>query len=261
MTKNSEKINILEKKLQFINKFRPLSLQNIEEDSEMSRVLEDFNVDFTYNSNAIEGNTVTLDETYMILQDVTIGGKSVKEHFEVVNHAEAFKFILNVAKDKPSVELSEHLIREIHSLVLVHDSQKRGKYRNVGVRVGGDVPPDSFLVPELMSQLVNEYNTNSELHLLEKISKFHLDFEKIHPFADGNGRTGRLIINLELIKHGYPPINIKFTDRLKYYEAFKVKADDLSKYSKMVDLVLDEVEKSIENHIKTFNLDRLVNKS
>ncbi len=254
---NNEKIGVIEKKLEFINKHRPLSIGNLKDDSEMVRVLKDFNVDFTYNSNAIEGSTITLDETYLILQNVTIGGKSVKEHFEVVNHAEAFNYILDVANDKPSDVLSESLIREIHSLVLANDPRKRGQYRNVAVRVGGYFPPDSFLVPELISQLVRDYNADSDSHILEKIAKFHLDFERIHPFADGNGRTGRLIINLELIKHGYPPVNIKFSDRIKYYDTFKVDDGSLSKYSKIIDLILNEVENSIEQHIRTFNLDRV----
>ena len=199
-----------------LNSLRPLS------SGELKRLREEFIINNTYNSNAIEGSTLTLRETALILgEGITIAEKPLKEHLEAIGHKDAFEYVTQLADTK--TELSERVIKEIHSLVLMNDRENRGVYRNVPVMIMGaeHTPPQPYLVPKLMEQLVIDYNEMiSEKNFIEAVSEFHLRFEGIHPFIDGNGRTGRLILNLELMKSGLLPVNIKFADRMKYYGAF-----------------------------------------
>lgn len=180
--KNTESlIPIIEKKLEVLKEMRPLT------EGELERLNEEFLVEYIYNSNAIEGNTLTMRETDMVLRGLTIDQKSLKEHLEVIGHK----------KDD------------------------RGRYRKIPVRIMGAAhePVQPYMIIPKMEELLEEYK-NSKEDIVTKLARFHIEFEGIHPFIDGNGRTGRLLVNLELMKEGYPPIDIKFTDRLKYYEAF-----------------------------------------
>lgn len=188
---------------------------------EAERLRNEFLTEFTYNSNAIEGNTLTLQETAMVLEGVTIDQKPLKEHLEVIGHRDAFKYIESIVSNKQ--ELSEYTIKSIHSLVLMDMAEDRGVYRRIPVRIMGAFhePPHPYLVEPMMNELVNHHSDRkAKMHLVEAVAFFHLDFEGIHPFIDGNGRTGRLLINLELMQYGYPAIDVKFADRRKYYEAF-----------------------------------------
>ena len=189
---------------------------------EVRRLREEFMIENTYNSNAIEGNTLTERETLLVLSEgVTIGGKSVREHLEIIGHRDAFEFMVSLADAKE--RLTERQIKEIHSLVLINEAQYKGIYRSVPVTIRGALHqlPQPYLVSPQMEALMAEYeDMKQEKHIIESIAEFHLRFEGIHPFIDGNGRTGRLLINLELIKAGYLPVDIKFTDRDKYYACF-----------------------------------------
>lgn len=186
---------------------------------ELQRLRDEFMVEYTYSSNAIEGNTLTLQETALVLEGVTIDKKPLKDHLEVVGHRDAFLYVQELVQNK--VAFSEVIIKQIHTLVLMDRPEDRGIYRRIPVRIMGAYhePPDPVLVPELMEKLVAEFD-NKKLHPIESAALFHLKFEGIHPFVDGNGRTGRLILNLFLMQNGYPPINIKFTDRKRYYDCF-----------------------------------------
>lgn len=186
---------------------------------ELTRVRDEFLVDYTYNSNAIEGNTLTLKETAMVLQGITIDQKPLKDHLEAVGHRDAFLYIEQLIRDK--TPFSERIIKEIHSLVLMDKPEDKGVYRRIPVRIMGAYhePPQPYLVAAQMEQLVAEF-AKTKLHPIEAAALFHLKFEGIHPFIDGNGRTGRLILNFMLMQNGYPPINVKFADRKRYYEAF-----------------------------------------
>ncbi len=187
---------------------------------EVARLNEEFIVEYTYNSNAIEGNTLTLQETDWVLKGLTVAQKPLKDHLEVVGHKEAFDFISKMVKSKEL--LSESLIKQIHFLVLADKPEDRGVYRRIPVRIIGaqHEPVQPYLIGPRMEQLLYEYGESQE-PLITKLARFHIEFERIHPFIDGNGRTGRLLVNFELMKQGYPPIDIKFTDRIVYYKAFE----------------------------------------
>lgn len=186
---------------------------------EAERLAEEFIVEYTYNSNAIEGNTLTLRETDLVLRGLTVDRKPLKDHMEAVGHKEAFEFVSELVKE--NVQMSERIIKQIHYLVLADKKEDRGVYRRVPVRIMGaqHEPLQPYLIAPAMEQLLQKYENSTE-HIITKLARFHIEFEGIHPFIDGNGRTGRLLVNLELMKAGYPPIDIKFTDRIAYYNAF-----------------------------------------
>lgn len=207
-----EQINSLKKSL---DSCRPLT------PAEVDAIKEVFLVEHTYNSNAIEGNTLTLQETALVLQGVTIDKKPLKDHLEAVGYKEAFQYVEELAKQDK--DLSEFDIKSIHNLVLADRPEDRGTFRRVNVRIAGALttPVQPYLIEPKIEELLNNYNVWSKsMHIVERVANFHLQFESIHPFIDGNGRTGRLIMNLQLIKEGLPAINIKFADRRKYYDAF-----------------------------------------
>ncbi len=205
--------NIAELK-QELDSLRPLT------SGEIKALNDQFAVEYTYNSNAIEGNTLTLRETDLVLRGLTVDKKPLKDHLDVVGHKDAFDYVSELLKDKEP--LSERTIKQIHFLVLGRDVQNRGVYRNVPVYISGakTQTTEPMLISEKIHELLKWYQTDTEDDFLTKIALFHLRFESIHPFIDGNGRTGRLLVNLELMKLGYPPIDIKFTDRTAYYKAF-----------------------------------------
>ncbi len=203
---------IIEKK-NLLDSRRPLT------QGETERLNEQFMIEYTYNSNAIEGNTLTLRETDLVLKGITIDKKPLKDHLEALSHKEAFEFVTEIVKGKS--EITESSIKQIHYLVLADKKQDRGVYRKIPVRIMGSkhIPVQPYLIEPKMNDLLMNYKTNNE-HIVTKMARFHIGFEEIHPFIDGNGRCGRLLINLELMKMGFPPIDIKFTDRIKYYNAF-----------------------------------------
>ena len=205
----------IEQKRDRLNAMRPLT------PGEVKRLQEEFMVEFTYNSNAIEGNTLTLKETAMVLDGMTIDQKTLKDHLEAVGHRDAFLYIQDIAKQE--LPLSEFVIKNIHSLVLMNQPEDKGIYRKIPVRIMGAYtePVQPYLIEPKMTELLaaNE-ERKITMSVIERIARFHLEFEGIHPFIDGNGRTGRLIMNLDLIRNGYPAINVKFADRKKYYDAF-----------------------------------------
>jgi Fic family protein len=176
-------------------------------------------LEWTYNSNAIEGNTLTLKETKVVLEGITIGGKSMREHFEVINHKEAIDTVeAAIAGDEA---FSERLTKAIHSVVLKNiGSSNAGIYRHENILIAGAEhrPPYFLHVPEQMADLVQAYHAFTG-HPIERAARLHVDFVKIHPFVDGNGRTARLLMNFDLMKSGFLPVIFQAADRLAYYEA------------------------------------------
>ena len=206
-------LELIAQKKTALDKCRPLT------EGEVQRLYEDFMVEYTHNSTAIEGNTLTLRETDMVLRGLTIDQKPLKDHLEVVGHKDAFWYICDLVKSK--AELTESVIKQIHTLVLGDKPQDRGVYRRVPVRIMGALttPVQPYLIEPKIYELLQNFQKD-EGNIVERLAKFHIEFERIHPFIDGNGRTGRLLVNLELMKAGYPPIDIKFADRMRYYSAF-----------------------------------------
>lgn len=220
-----------------LNRCRPLT------EGELQRLRDEFMVEYTYNSNAIEGNTLTLQETALVLEGVTVDKKPLKDHLEAVGHRDAFLYVQELVQNNAA--FSEAVIKQIHALVLIDRPEDRGVYRRIPVRIMGAFhePPDPVLVPERMEKLIAELD-GKKLHLLESAALFHLKFEGIHPFIEGNGRTGRLILNLFLMQNGYPPVNIKFADRKRYYECFDHYYRD-GNAAPMVELVAEYAEERL----------------
>lgn len=242
--------NRVEKLKLKLNEYRPLT------NEEVNRLREEFLINFTYNSNAIEGNALTLQETALILKEgITIDKKPLKDHLEAVGHKDAFYYTEELVKEK--VDLSEKVIKDIHTLVLMDKSQHRGVYRRIPITILGAVHglPKPHIVPVLMEQLINEYNQEmKDMHTIERVSLFHLKFESIHPFIDGNGRTGRLLLNLGLMKEGYPPINIKFKDRRKYYDCFSDYYLKSNNPSMLISMITKYVEEELEKYIAVLEM-------
>ncbi len=198
---------------------------------------ESINLEWTYNSNGIEGNTLTLRETQVVLEGITVGGKSIKEHLEAINHEKAILYLDDLVKDKNPI--TEWNIKNIHQLILKDiDNENAGRYRKENVTIKGatHIPPDYLKLPELMEKLILNYNTWNEYHPIIKAALLHGELVKIHPFVDGNGRTSRLLMNLDLMNSGYNPVIIKKESRLKYYEALD-KAHTTGNYTDFVKLV------------------------
>lgn len=241
--KSSESIlERIDKKRAELDTRRPLTA------GEVARLNEEFVVEYTYNSNAIEGNTLTLRETDMVLRGLTIDKKPLKDHMEAVGHKEAFEFVSELVKEKQP--LSERIIKQIHYLVLADKREDRGVYRRVPVRIMGakHEPVQPYMITPSMEQLLERY-AHSEEHIIPKLARFHIEFEGIHPFIDGNGRTGRLLVNLELMKAGYPPIDIKFTDRIAYYNAFD-EYHMKNNLAPMANLFARYVDERLESYLK-----------
>ena len=198
---------------------------------------EAINLEWTYNSNGIEGNTLTLRETQVVLEGITVGGKTIKEHLEAINHEKAIIYLDELVKDNKSI--TEWNIKNIHQLILKEiDNENAGKYRRENVTIKGarHIPPDYIKIPELMEKLILNYETWNKYHPIIQAALLHGELVKIHPFIDGNGRTSRLIMNLALMNNGYNPVIIKKEDRLEYYDALD-KAHTTGNYTDFVKLI------------------------
>jgi Fic family protein len=235
---NFNKLDNLKAKL---DKYRPLTKEVVK------NLQEDLILRWTYNSNAIEGNTLTLQETKVALEGITIGGKTLREHFETINHREAILFIEQLVKR--GEKLSELDIKSIHSLILKNiDDKNSGAYRKTNVIISGaeHKPPHFIDLPQKMENFIKWYSESIEkLHPVEFAARVHIDFVGIHPFIDGNGRSSRLLMNLELMKSGFPPAIIKFEDRLEYYRALDL-AHTRDEYQPFMELVEKVVIESFE---------------
>lgn len=217
---------------------------------------DDLVLRWTYHSNAIEGNTLTLKETKVVLEGITVGGKTLREHTEALNHRDAIAYVEDViGKAEP---FSEWQIRNIHNLILKNiDADNAGRYRTVNVVIAGAVhtPPDFLHIPERMAAFVAWYQANAiALHPVERAARVHADFVGIHPFVDGNGRTSRLLMNLELIKAGFPPVVIPVAQRLRYYEALD-KAHTQADYTDFIALVAECAERGFAPYWRALGME------
>lgn len=233
----------VDEKLTKLNSKRPLSKEATES------LQNAINLEWTYNSNGIEGNTLTLKETKVVLEGITIGGKSVKEHLEAINHENAIEYLDGLTKDKS--EISEWNIKGLHQLILKGiDDDNAGRYRNHNVIISGAKhrPPEYIKVPELMEKLMMNYDEWDKYHPIIRAALLHGELVKIHPFIDGNGRTSRLIMNMDLMRSGYVPVIIKKDNRLKYYEALD-KAHTTGDYTDFVKLVAEAENEMLDRYL------------
>lgn len=227
---------------------RPLPLHTL------ASLREKLTLEWTYHSNAIEGNTLTLRETKVVLEGITVGGKSLREHFEATNHRDAIVYVEAIVEKDEA--LTEWQIRNIHSLVLKGiDGHEAGRYRQENFVIAGasTTPPDFLHVPEEMKSLIEWYGQASSMHPVERAAELHTRFVKIHPFVDGNGRTGRLLLNFELMKSGYPPAIIQKEDRLEYYDSLDA-ACVSGDYNGITHLVANSVQRSLDTYLGVLGL-------
>ena len=235
----------IEKKKELLDRQRPLAEKII------NNLLEWFKIELTYSSNAIEGNTLSRLETAIVIEKgITIGGKLLKEHLEAINHAKAFEYILSLVKIQ---NIAESDILEIHSLVLSYIEEYAGRYREMRVRIAGTeiIFPNHLKVPELMKQFIDYINSPS-LHPINKALYAHYELVTIHPFADGNGRTARLLMNLILMQYGYPPSIIKPVYRLKYLKSLE-QAQLGGTKDNYEEFMLQTIDKSMDIYISSIH--------
>ncbi|MGB6268034.1 MAG: Fic family protein [Olleya sp.] len=234
----------LQEKVNLLKQARPFSV------SALNKLKEALMVEWTYNSNSIEGNTLNLRETQMVLQEgITIKGKSLREHFEAKNHEHAINYLYTLVKQ--DYILTSKDILSLHGLVLRSiEDDFAGRLRNAGVRISGAnfIPPNARKVPDLLDDLVGYVNANPDhLNPIELATVFHHQFVHIHPFFDGNGRTVRLVMNLLLMRHGFPPAIILKTDRQKYYTALN--QANTGKFHKLMLLMCQSLERTINIYL------------
>jgi len=177
---------------------------------------------YTYDSNAIEGSTLTLRETAMVLfEGISPSGRPLRDVLAAENHKKAFDWLLRYKGD-----INKQFILRLHKILTtgILYPDESGKIRRVQVYIRGakEIPPKpEDVVPQLKASL-KWYNANKKkYHPAVIAARFHTAFEKVHPFVDFNGRTGRLLLNFILLKNGYPPIDIRNKDKQRYYDAIK----------------------------------------
>ena len=246
MMMNQRLYERVERKKKELDSLRPLPKAALE------KLSHQFAIELAYNSNAIEGNSLTLRETKLVIEEgITIGGKPLREHFEATNHQKAFEFLESIAGKAP---ITEDAIKHIHRIIMSKiDDEYAGKYRDLNVRILGAIksPPRSEKVLYLMEGFVEKVNSNPDkLNAIEMAAYIHYRFVEIHPFVDGNGRTARLLMNLFLMRHGYPVTMVLKVDRKKYYDCLK-KADqeDLKPF---FDFIGRCVERSLDLYLDSF---------
>jgi Fic family protein len=244
---NPDLLKSIEGKKNELDKLRPFPPEIVR------KLQEQFLVEWTYHSNAIEGNTLTLQETDLVInRGLTIGNKTLREHFEALNHKEGIEFLYDFVKKKK--ELDENIVLQIHKIILKNiDDGEAGHYRRTNVMILGaaHIPPSSVKIPKLMDEFFEWYYQNkNKLSITELAAWVHYKFVHIHPFIDGNGRTARLLMNLILLQHGYPPAVILKVDRKKYYRVLK--EADREKYQNYFNFIGRSVEQSLLIYLNAF---------
>lgn len=203
----------------------------------VARFARSFDVEYAHNSTAIEGNTLSLIQTKVILEDgLSVGGKALREIYEVANHDRAFSYVKRAVAEGRL--LDEEMLKDIHAL-LMENIMVGGVYRNVEVRItgAGFRPP----APQEMFQQMRWFfadmpRQREKLNAIEWAAWTQVEFVRIHPFPDGNGRTARMLMNLQLLTEGFQPISIAKEERLAYYEALEAYAvrGELAPFTEMV---------------------------
>ena len=236
---------VLERKAK-LDSLRPLDA------STLKRLRDELTVEMTYNSNSIEGNTLSQSETRMVLEDgITVGGKTMREHLEVTNHKCAMDRLESLVS-KSEIEIVD--ILNLHALILDRiDHSNAGSYRIGRVYISGSsfIPPKPSALPDMMKEFVRMFNLKPEI-AVEQAALLHMEFVNMHPFTDGNGRTARLLLNLHLMRNGYPPIVIKKVDRRRYIDAI-VSSQSKGDHSPFVNFIAVYLVQALDLRIDAFS--------
>ena len=238
----------IDQKLATLQKLRPLPKTAVK------KLREKFQIEMTYNSNAIEGNSLTLKETFWVISEgITVKNKPLKDHLEAKDHHEALEYLYELVQPQNQLTVSEKLTRDLHGLVMKKtDEDWAGRYRQSNVFITGTdhTPPDASAVPSAMAQLINWFGVSRrKLHPIELAARIHHQLVFIHPFLDGNGRTARLLMNVILMKQGYPLTVILKNDRKKYYRVLQ--QADKNNFDPLIQFVAQAVERSLDIYLKT----------
>jgi Fic family protein len=236
------KLQQIDRLKSWLDGFRPLPSDLVAELKAL------YDVKFTYNSNAIEGNTLTQSETELVLNSgITIGGKTLHEHLEVVGHKEAIDYIETLAQTETAI--GEWEIKQIHNLILrLISPAEAGRYRQLDVQAAGTEYryPPHYLLTDLMQEFSEWLNSSeaSAMHPVVYAATAHLRFVSIHPFRDGNGRTGRLLMNLLLLQAGYPIVIISNQVRKDYIDAI-VAQQTHADVTPFLNLIIDSAQTAL----------------
>ena len=245
MTQIQNLLTRIDEKKKQLDSYRPLP-------SALVKNLEEyFAVECTYNSNAIEGNTLSLSETALVIErGITIGGKTVREHLEAINHAQAINFIKEIARKKPATITTDDILA-IHKIILQKiDDRNAGAFRKIAIRTLGSTTifPNYAKVPLLMIDFMQWLQTTHD-HPAIIGALAHFKLVSIHPFVDGNGRTARLLMNLILLQHGYPIAIVKQAHRSAYINAIET-ARTTENFTDFYILILHAVEESLDQYLQ-----------
>lgn len=249
----NNKLSILTRKKHNLDKFRPLPRELVKNLDEW------FKVELTYTSNAIEGNTLTRAETALVVEKgLTVQGKSLEEHLEAKNHAEALEYVRTLVGKKRQ-NIIEQDILDIHRIIL-NDIEERnaGRYRTQHARISGSdvVLPNPAKVPELMEEFMKWLSGGNPDHIAKIAADAHFKLVSIHPFADGNGRTARLLMNLLLMQEGYPPAIIRKEERLAYINSIENAQKGVS-LEYFYGIVFEAVNRSLDIYLEALEPDRI----
>jgi Fic family protein len=244
----------LQEKLSHIDKLhaqwaakKPLS------ETQLKKMEEYFHTSYTFESNRIEGNTLSLQETHLVINEgITIGGKSMREHLEAVNHKEAIELVKDLVVN--NIPFNAYRLKQLHQLILKGvDDRNAGVYRSLPVRISGSehIPPEPYLLDKLMEDYFLFYDAQKNvLHPVILAAEMHERLVSIHPFIDGNGRTSRLVMNLILLQNGFTIANLKgnLEDRMNYYKALE-QVQVNHENDQFYQLIVNSVASSLEEHI------------
>ncbi len=242
------KFKEIDKLKSWFDSFRPLDPSVVQEMKKF------YDVKFTFNSNAIEGNTLTQSETEMVLEKgITIGGKTLKEHLEVIGHKEAIDYIEELVQQESVI--GEREIKDIHSVIMQKvDKKEAGRYRNLDVRAAGTghVYPPHYKVQDLMDNFIDWLQSDEAkmLHPIEFATLAHYKLASIHPFRDGNGRTSRLLMNFILFQKGYPVAVISNETRKNYIESLIFAQENKDDTNQFLEIVIDAEKESLIDYLR-----------
>src|SRR6266567_1605913 len=227
-----------------LDRYRPLPPDTVR------RLNDDLRVFLTYHSNAIEGNTLSLRETQMVIEyGMTVHGHALREYLEATNHAEAYSYLVTLVEKK--VPVTREVILALHSLVMDKILEAKGQFRTAPVYIRGAImaPPPASRVEPLMREWIAWIDGEGrEYEPVMRAAIAHHGFEAVHPFLDGNGRVGRLLLNLMLMREGYPPALLLRDWRVRYIQALDT--SNTGNYSPLANLIGQAVEAGLDLYLE-----------